>query len=318
MYKVIQLEQGSDAWLSWREGGIGASDMPTIMGESPYKTPLQLWREKMGLAETPDLSNNPHVRRGVENEEPARQAFDARFNEFTLEMCIESRLHPHRRVSLDGLTASGKVLEIKCPTPEKAQQAIAFAQEQGTKPVTRQQLESLGLYYWAQVQYQLAVVGLTEAVLWVWDVESQQGAALVIQAEPEYQEALLAAADAFWDCIVNAKAPEPDPNRDVLFLDASSASEKWAALEAQIKPLKEQLKELESEQKEVAQELVAELGDRYIGEWSNGLRLTRFTRRGRLDYAKLLDEIAPDIPEDVVEGFRGKSTESMRITLKAN
>lgn len=318
MYKVIELEQGSDAWLAWREEGIGASDMPTIMGESPYKTPLQLWREKMGLAEAPDLSSNPHVRRGNLNEEPARQAFDARFNEFTLEMCIESRLHPHRRVSLDGLTASGKVLEIKCPVPQKAQAAIAFANEQGDKPVTRQQLEELRLYYWAQVQYQLAVAGLAEAVLWVWDVESQAGAALVIHAEPEYQEALLAAADDFWDCIVNAEAPEPDPERDAAFLDASPASEQWVALEAQIKPLKEQLKELESKQKEVAQELVAELGDRYIGEWSNGLRLTRFSRRGRLDYAKLLDEIAPDIPEDVVEGFRGKSTESMRITLKAN
>src|SRR5690625_403164 len=318
MYKVIELEQGSDAWLAWREEGVGASDMPTIMGESPYKTPLQLWREKMGLVETPDLSENPHIRRGVENEEPARQAFDELHCEFTVELCAESTTHPHRRVSLDGLTASGKVLEIKCPVHEKAQQAIAFAQEQGTKPVTRQQLEGLRLYYWAQVQYQLAVVGLAEAILWVWDVESQQGAALVIQAEPEYQEALLAAADGFWDCIVNAEAPEPNPERDAVFLDASPASEKWAALEAQIKPLKEQLKRLESEQKEVAQELATELGDRYIGEWSNGLRLTRFTRRGRLDYAKLLDEIAPDIPEDVVEGFRGKSTESMRITLKAN
>jgi putative phage-type endonuclease len=40
--------QGTDAWLAARRGGIGASDIPVIAGESPYRSALELWAEKTG------------------------------------------------------------------------------------------------------------------------------------------------------------------------------------------------------------------------------------------------------------------------------
>ncbi len=39
-----------------RKGGIGGSDAAAALGESPWKTPYKLWREKTGLDEEEDLS----------------------------------------------------------------------------------------------------------------------------------------------------------------------------------------------------------------------------------------------------------------------
>lgn len=40
-----------DAWLQERTKGIGGSDVATVLGLNPYKTPLSLWEEKTGKAE---------------------------------------------------------------------------------------------------------------------------------------------------------------------------------------------------------------------------------------------------------------------------
>lgn len=36
-----------DEWLAWRRQGIGASDLPGIMGTSPWATPLSVWASKV-------------------------------------------------------------------------------------------------------------------------------------------------------------------------------------------------------------------------------------------------------------------------------
>lgn len=44
-------EPGSEAWLAARRGGLGASEVPAIMGLDKYKSGLDIWLEKRGLAE---------------------------------------------------------------------------------------------------------------------------------------------------------------------------------------------------------------------------------------------------------------------------
>ena len=46
----FELEQQSEKWLEERKSRIGSSDIPIILGISPYKTPYQLWEQKVGLA----------------------------------------------------------------------------------------------------------------------------------------------------------------------------------------------------------------------------------------------------------------------------
>ena len=45
-----EFQQGSEAWLDWRRGGVGASDAPAIMGVSPWMDVEALWLEKTGRA----------------------------------------------------------------------------------------------------------------------------------------------------------------------------------------------------------------------------------------------------------------------------
>ena len=51
-----------------RTQGIGASDSGSALGVNPYKTPFDLWQEKTKKITPPDLSDNPHVKRGIRME----------------------------------------------------------------------------------------------------------------------------------------------------------------------------------------------------------------------------------------------------------
>ncbi len=44
-FEFIKAEQRSEEWLKLRREGLGASDIPAVLGISPYKTPYQLWAE---------------------------------------------------------------------------------------------------------------------------------------------------------------------------------------------------------------------------------------------------------------------------------
>ncbi|MBS1328419.1 MAG: endonuclease [Dialister sp.] len=57
-----------DEWLKVRNMGIGGSDASTIMGLNSYKSPYQLWLEKIGEAAPEDLTGNPFVYWGQKNE----------------------------------------------------------------------------------------------------------------------------------------------------------------------------------------------------------------------------------------------------------
>ena len=43
------LQQGSAEWLAFRKDKITATDIATICGVNPYKSPYMLWQEKLGL-----------------------------------------------------------------------------------------------------------------------------------------------------------------------------------------------------------------------------------------------------------------------------
>lgn len=50
-----------EAWLDQRRKGVGGSDVAAIMGLSPYRGAYDVWAEKSGLIEAPDISDKPAV-----------------------------------------------------------------------------------------------------------------------------------------------------------------------------------------------------------------------------------------------------------------
>lgn len=74
MHKIIEINNATD-WLKQRHQGIGGSDAAAILGKNPYKTNLDLWREKTGRKKADDVSNVEAVKYGKNAEEPLRQLF---------------------------------------------------------------------------------------------------------------------------------------------------------------------------------------------------------------------------------------------------
>ena len=68
------LQQNTNEWLEFRRNKIGSSDAPIIMGKSPWKTPHQLWEEKMGIKDS--FFESQAMRRGKDLEPEARTAFE--------------------------------------------------------------------------------------------------------------------------------------------------------------------------------------------------------------------------------------------------
>ena len=67
---ILSVKDAEDheKWLEARAIGIGGSDAAVIMGMNPYKSPYQLWLEKTGQVDPPDLSGNQYVYWGTKNE----------------------------------------------------------------------------------------------------------------------------------------------------------------------------------------------------------------------------------------------------------
>lgn len=109
-------------WLEERKKGIGGSDASAILGRNPYKTNIDLWKEKTGKKEAEDISDKEYVKYGTEAEEHLRELFkldypqyEVKHNENTM---IWDKEYPFLFASLDGEliekeTGELGILEIK-------------------------------------------------------------------------------------------------------------------------------------------------------------------------------------------------------------
>lgn len=94
------------SWLKNRSKYIGGSDVACILGYNPWKTNLQLYREKVGLVEAPDLSGNAAVEYGTKAEEHIRALFALDHPELEVSYVPYNSWHnskyPFAAASLDG------------------------------------------------------------------------------------------------------------------------------------------------------------------------------------------------------------------------
>jgi len=109
---VFDFEQGSEAWHEWRKSGIGASDVPAIMGCSPYEKPWGLYARKTGNGKP--VVQNDAMRKGVELEPKIRAYVSAKSGVDFAPVCVGSSDHPWAIASLDGFTADGGGCVLEC------------------------------------------------------------------------------------------------------------------------------------------------------------------------------------------------------------
>ena len=180
-YSRVVLDQGTPQWLAWRHNGIGASDAPVILGESPYKTADQLFDEKVGVVR--DGGQNAAMARGTYLEPAARTAYCSALSRKVASACLQSTNHDWLRASVDGISDCGAFLvEIKCGLSAYRKTA------QTRRPPD---------YYHGQLQHALAVTGLDEIDFWCYWPGCNSVHVTVKRDEP-YIKKLLAAEEEFW------------------------------------------------------------------------------------------------------------------------
>jgi putative phage-type endonuclease len=306
--KVIDINQRSNEWHDWRKKGLTASDLPIILGLSPYKTPWQLWAEKVGKINPPDLTGNPHVQRGVRLEDEARQQAEARYNEILLPLCGECSRWDILRASFDGLDSEMTPYEFKAPSDSVWNDIESNGVQSSTYKL-----------YEAQVQTQCVVAGAKRGRL-IFYKEDSLPLEFEISLSSERENEILEAAKTFWEQVITNHAPETDPERDWYIPEKGNERFRWEAQadawrsnHDQMQSLKEKLKILERDQKAIQKELIEIMGEFRQAD-VGGLKVTRFSRKGTIDYTGFLKATMPEMDPMDLEPFRKASSEEARFS----
>jgi hypothetical protein len=200
-----------------RRSFIGGSDARIIIGADEPAL-LQLWKEKRGEAEPPDLSGNLAVQLGRATEGLNRRWFE-KHTGATIGAVQERRYHPVHKwmaATLDGMVQpAGAVFEAKFMLP------WSFSEEAAAEK------------HMAQLQHNMWVVAARSAALSII-TGGGKWVELTINADPLYQHLLITAEKKFWRCVQEGRSPRlfgielPKPDLGAVRVVDMSASNVWA------------------------------------------------------------------------------------------
>ncbi len=281
------MEQGSQEWLKMRRNYIGASDCPVVMLVDPWRTPFNLFEEKLGLVQTTETEA---MRRGKELEPFAREEFEKVTG---IKMTPQVLFHPevkYMMASMDGVSEDGKsAVELKCPGEATYRLAMA-----GKVPE----------HYNCQLQHQMAVAGLQSIFYFCYD--GTTGIVLEIERNDSFIDKIYREEAEFWNRVQNFDPP-PLTNKDVVPMD--SLEWKQTAFEyANMKALREKY---EKEEEALKQRLIEMCGQKSCK--GGGVQVSKYLRKGAVDYNAI-----PELQGRDLEEYRKKPIESWRITCQTS
>lgn len=182
-------------WLEWRQKGIGSSDAPIIMGVSPWKTPRQLYHDKVNPIVAEEESSYV-MDIGNQFEPIARAQFAALYSlendvdETFSPRLVEMAECPTMRASLDGCSRDGRtIIEVKYQGQE--------VHESGIVPEK----------YYPQVQHALMASG-AQVCYFVSINDQRQVRSIRVERDDQYMLRLLNAEVEFWACVQSRVPPD--------------------------------------------------------------------------------------------------------------
>jgi len=189
---LLEIEfaaQKSEEWLALRGNMLTASDAATALGVNKYETPAELLLKKCGMGKK--FEGNSATKHGELYENEARILYEQRHGE----VCHDLGLCPHPKYdwlggSPDGVTESGKLVEIKCP------------------PMRQIVPGEVPRHYLPQLQLCMQILDLEEADFieykpaatnWPKPEEFQ---VINVKRDPEWWKTNLPIMRAFWDKVL--------------------------------------------------------------------------------------------------------------------
>jgi putative phage-type endonuclease len=155
----MKVMKNRKEWLENRKR-IGGSDAAAIIGQNPYKSNVELWKEKTEQIVPEDISEKPYVKYGTEAEGFLRELFKLDYPDYKVEYVennsFENERLPFAQASLDGwlYDKDGRfgILEIKTTNIMQSQQKEKWN-------------ERIPDNYYCQVLHYMAVLEADFAVL---------------------------------------------------------------------------------------------------------------------------------------------------------
>jgi len=284
--KIMNLEQGSEEWLSWRKTVITATDIAVILGISPYATPYQLWQRKQGLIEEQFV--NGAMKRGSHLEPLARDKFIEEYG-ITMEPVVaEHSDHAFIGASLDGISPCGRyILEIKCNGDARHAEV-----KKGIIPD----------FHTAQMQHQMLVTGANKCFYYSFD--GIDGICIEVPADESFMEDALNAAREFYRALAVQDAPALT-DRDYRCLDTDKD---WSELSEIYMNLEAELKACEKKKDDVRKKIIQFCEDKPCR--GAGLKVMKATVRGRVDYSAI-----PELSTVDLDKYRKETTGCWKIML---
>ena len=186
-------------WLAVRRSGIGGSDVAAAIGLSPWKSPIELWEEKV-LGKTQPKNDNDSMLWGRLLEPLIREEFSRRSGLAVqpLGSMLQHPVHKFMLANLDGLVLDPVrgpgVLEIKTASAFKTSEWDANRCPDA---------------YQLQVQHYLEVTGLTYAVIVVL-IGGNTLRWLTVEPDKELTDNLVQLEKRFWQQVLTQTPPSVD------------------------------------------------------------------------------------------------------------
>lgn len=195
-------------WLSARKAGLGASDIASVMGIG-FQSPIDLWMEKRGLKEHPDLSENDRVAFGNAAEEPLRAMFRVMHPEYELDFTPYLILRQEGEYDFLSDTPDGELTEIETGKRGLYESKTATCLKKADWDEWR---EKVPQKYYCQICQGMFCGDYDFAVIWAL-LRNQDGDGELryyrferADAEPDI-EALKEAGAKFWRCVQDGTIP---------------------------------------------------------------------------------------------------------------
>jgi putative phage-type endonuclease len=191
---LLDLDQGSDAWLSFRATRRMASESAALLRVAPWypRTPYDLWMVKSGRSQ---IRDNEYMAHGRRYEATARALYERQQADLMMPFTVDG--DGGYAASLDGLSFDAdRILEVKCPWKGSASDLWARAARGQVPP-----------HYQCQVQHQIMVTGAKRADFAVYAWDTDELTIIAVKPDPAMQARIRAAWDGFWPDYAAGRAP---------------------------------------------------------------------------------------------------------------
>lgn len=290
--------------LEMRKSGIGSSEIAAVVGVDPFKRPIDIYLDKLGLAEP--RADNEHTDIGNELEDSVARMALKRLGQKTAKYGTTVR-HPTLPIALatpDFILDPAAILETK---------SVGYRMMHHWDPDVSDD-SGVPAYYLCQVQWQLEVVGVDLAHVAVL-LGGRDFRVYRIERDLDLGQALLDQAWDFWTHNVIAREPPP--------VDGSYSADRWLqkrfskvgadfvkatpehqALVVQLKASRAALARAEKEAAVAEQRVKEVIGEAAGIESDLGVVTWKRDRWGRTSWKDVATEMKA--PEDLIQKYRSQ------------